>query len=87
MDRQSRHRRWRIRRRSAAARSTLEKAVLLFEFFPLFVALVGAVAVIFLFMKDRRARANNEPEDPIAQRKEPSPDDEGGPGLRPSMRA
>jgi hypothetical protein len=62
--------------------------VLLFEFFPLFVALVGAVAVIFLFMKDRRARKNNEPEDPIAQRKEPSPDDdEGGPGLRPSMRA
>jgi hypothetical protein len=39
-------------------------------------------------MKDRRARANNEPEDPIAQRKTPSPDDdEGGPGLRPSMRA
>lgn len=62
--------------------------MLLFEFFPLFVALVGAVAVIFLFMKDRRARANDEPEDPIAQRKEPSPDDdEGGPGLRPSMRA
>ena len=62
--------------------------MLLFEFFPLVVALVGAVAVIFLFMKDRRARANNEPEDPIAQRKAPSPDDdEGGPGLRPSMRA
>jgi hypothetical protein len=62
--------------------------VLLFEFFPLFVALLGAVAVIFLFMKDRRARANNEPEDPITQRKEPSADDdEGGPGLRPSMRA
>ena len=44
-------------------------AVLLFEFFPLFVALVGVVAAIFLFMKDRRARAANEPEDPIAQRK------------------
>jgi hypothetical protein len=63
--------------------------MLLFEFFPLFVALVGAVAVIFLFMKDRRARANNEPEDPIAQRREPlsDDDDERGPGLRPSMRA
>jgi hypothetical protein len=62
--------------------------VLLFEFFPLFVALVGVVAAIFLFMKDRRARKANEPEDPIAQRRAPSPDDdEGGPGLRPSMRA
>ena len=62
--------------------------MLLFEFFPLFVALVGAVAVIFLFMKDRRARAANEPEDPIARRKAVSKDDdEGGPGLRPSMRA
>ena len=28
------------------------------------------MAVIFLFMKDRRARANNEPEDPIAHRKD-----------------
>ncbi len=62
--------------------------MLLFEFFPLFVALVGVVAAVFLFMKDRRARDANEPEDPITQRREPSPDDdEGGPGLRPSMRA
>ena len=62
--------------------------MLLFEFFPLFVALVGVVAAIFLFMKDRRARAANEPEDPIARRKDVSKDDdEGGPGLRPSMRA
>jgi hypothetical protein len=62
--------------------------VLLFEFFPLFVALVGVLAAVFLFVKDRRARAANEPEDPIAPRKEPSPDDDdGGPGLRPSMRA
>jgi len=30
--------------------------VLLFEFFPLFVALVGVVAAIFLFMSDRRSR-------------------------------
>ena len=64
------------------------KDVLFFEFFPLFVALVGVVAAILLFMRDRRARKANEPEDPIAQRKEPSPDDDkGGPGLRPSMRA
>jgi len=62
--------------------------VLLFEFFPLFVAMVGVVAAIFLFMKDRRTRAANEPEDPITQRKPISKDDdEGGPGLRPSMRA
>ena len=62
--------------------------MLLFEFFPLFVAMVGVVAAIFLFMKDRRARAANEPEDPIAQRKQVSKDDdEGGAGLRPSMRA
>lgn len=62
--------------------------MLLFEFFPLFVALLGVVAAVFLFLKDRRARAANEPEDPVAPRKEPSPgDDEGGPGLRPSMRA
>jgi hypothetical protein len=61
--------------------------VLLFEFFPLFVALVGVVVAILLFMRDRRARAANEPEDPIAQRRTPSPDDDdGGPGLRPSMR-
>jgi len=36
--------------------------MLLFEFFPLFVALVGVVAAVFLFMKDRRARAANEPD-------------------------
>jgi hypothetical protein len=64
------------------------EAVLLFEFFPLFVALVGVVAAIFLFMKDRRAREANEPEDSIARRKEISKDDDDGrgPGLRPSMR-
>jgi hypothetical protein len=61
--------------------------VLLFEFFPLFVALVGVVAAIVLFMKDRRARAANEPEDPIARRNQDSKDDDGKPGLRPSMRA
>jgi hypothetical protein len=62
--------------------------VLLFEFFPLVVMLAGVVVAVLLFMKDRRARKANEPEDPIAQRREPSPDDdERGPGLRPSMRA
>jgi hypothetical protein len=61
--------------------------VLLFEFFPLFVALVGVVAALLLFVKDRRARAANETEDPIAQPSPPSPDDDkGGVGLRPSMR-
>jgi hypothetical protein len=61
--------------------------VLLFEFFPLFVAMVGVVAAIFLFMKDRRARAANEPEDPITARKPASADDDDRPNLRPSMRA
>jgi hypothetical protein len=62
--------------------------VLLFEFFPLFVALIGVVAAVFLFMKDRRARAANEPEDPVTPRGEaPDDEDKGGKGLRPSMRA
>ena len=76
----------RVHDRLSAERES--ERMLLFEFFPLFVALVGVVAAIFLFMKDRRAREANEPEDPIARRKEISKDDdEGGPGLRPSMRA
>jgi hypothetical protein len=62
--------------------------VLLFEFFPLLVALVGVVAAILLFMRDRQAREANEPEDPIARRREISKDDDdSGPGRRPSMRA
>jgi hypothetical protein len=61
--------------------------VLLFEFFPLFVALVGVLAAILLFIKDRRARATNEPEDPITSRKPVSADDDDRPNLRPSMRA
>jgi hypothetical protein len=62
--------------------------VLLFEFFPLFVAMVGVAAAILLFMRDRKARDDNEPEEPIAKRKDVSKDDDqGGPGLRPSMRA
>jgi hypothetical protein len=62
--------------------------VLFFEFFPAFVALVGVLAAILLYVKDRQARDNNEPEDPIAPRRAPSQDDDDGrPGLRPSMRA
>jgi len=61
--------------------------VLFFEFFPLFVALVGVVAAILLYMKDRQARDNNEPEDPITAPDPSRRDDGGRPGLRPSMRA
>jgi hypothetical protein len=39
--------------------------VLLFEFFPLFVALVGVVAAIFLFVKDRRSRQDPNDSDEI----------------------
>jgi hypothetical protein len=63
--------------------------VLLFEFFPLFVALVGVVVAILLFLRDRRARAANEPEAPIIRprkRSGPGRDDDERPGLRPSMR-
>ena len=62
--------------------------MLFFEFFPAFVALVGVVAAILLYLKDRQARDNNEPEAPIASRRPVSKDDDDGrPGLRPSMRA
>jgi len=60
--------------------------MLLFEFFPLFVALVGAVVAVLLFMKDRTARENNEAEDPITPPDPSRKDDDGRPGLRPSMR-
>lgn len=61
--------------------------MLFFEFFPAFVAMVGVVAAILLYMRDRQARDNNEPEDPIARPDPSRHDDDGGPGLRPSMRA
>ena len=61
--------------------------MLLFEFFPLFVALVGVVAAVLLFLKDRAAGANNEAEDPITPRDPSRKDDDNHPGLRPSMRA
>ncbi|HLG59634.1 MAG TPA: hypothetical protein VI485_30125 [Vicinamibacterales bacterium] len=61
--------------------------MLLFELFPLFVALVGVIVAIVLFFKDRRARAANEPETPIAQPTHPPPGaDPERTGRRPSMR-
>jgi hypothetical protein len=60
--------------------------MLLFEFFPLFVALVGVIAAVLLYMKARSARANNEAEDPITPPDPSRKDDDGRPGLRPSMR-
>jgi hypothetical protein len=64
--------------------------VLLFEFFPAFVAVVGVIVAILLFMKDRRVREANEPEDPVARpkpRAKSGRDDDDRPSLRPSMRA
>jgi len=61
--------------------------MLLFEFFPALVALVGVGVAFWLFMKDRRAREANDPEPPIARRVPPPPG--AGPertGRRPSMR-
>ena len=69
-------------------RSTLVSAVLLFEFFPAFVAIVGVIVAIMLFVKDRKARENNEPEEPVTRPRLPPPG--AGPehtGRRPSMRA
>jgi hypothetical protein len=61
--------------------------VLFFEFFPLFVAVVGVVAAVLLYVRDRSARANNEAEDPVTPRDPSRKDDDGRPGVRPSMRA
>ena len=57
--------------------------MLFFEFFPLFVAFVGVVAAVLLYVKDRSARANNEPEDPITPRDPSRKDDEAGPVCAP----
>jgi hypothetical protein len=62
--------------------------VLLFEFFPLLVALVGAVAVIFLFVSDRRSRQDPNDSDVLPRPRRP-PRMPSGPersGRRPSMR-
>ena len=61
--------------------------MLFFEFFPLFVALVGVVAAVLLYVKDRAARENNEADDPITPRDPSRKDDDSRPNLRPSMRA
>jgi hypothetical protein len=61
--------------------------VLFFEFFPAFVAVVGVIAAILLYMRDRQARDNNEPEDPVTLRDPSRRDDDGRAALRPSMRA
>jgi hypothetical protein len=61
--------------------------VLLFEFFPLFVALVGVVAAIFLFIKDRRSRRDPNDTDnfrPLRRPKRTSSAPERT-GRRPSM--
>jgi hypothetical protein len=62
--------------------------VLLFEFFPLFVAMVGVVASIFLFMSDRRSRRDpNEREwQRPARLPRTSSDPERTGRRRPSMR-
>jgi hypothetical protein len=61
--------------------------VLLFEFFPLFVALVGVVAVIFLFMSDRRSRKDPNDTDELPRRRRPplKPSGRQNSGRRPSM--
>ena len=61
--------------------------MLFFEFFPAFVALVGVIAAILLYMKDRQARDNNEPEDAVTPRDPSRTDDDGRAAMRPSMRA
>jgi len=45
------------------------------------------IAAILLYMRDRQARDNNEPEDPVTPRDSSRKDDDGAAALRPSMRA
>jgi hypothetical protein len=61
--------------------------VLLFEFFPLFVALVGAVVVIYLFMSDRRSRQDPNDSDELPRPRRPPRKltEPERPGRRPSM--
>jgi hypothetical protein len=61
--------------------------MLFFELVPAFVTLVAGVVVVWLMMIDRRARANNEPEEPIALPNPASKDSDSRSRLRPSMRA
>ena len=70
----------------ARERSPYNRRVLLFEFFPLFVALVGVIAAIFLFKIDRRSR--QDPNEQEWQRPRRQPRSSSGPerpGRRPSM--
>lgn len=63
--------------------------MLFFEFFPLFVALVGALTCVWLVIVDRRARRDPASEDPtrrIVPPREPGPEDEERGSPRPSMR-
>jgi hypothetical protein len=61
--------------------------VLLFEFFPLFVAFLGALAVVYLFMSDRRSRQdpNDTDESPRSRRPPRKSSGPERPGRRPSM--
>jgi hypothetical protein len=61
--------------RNCLNRTSYTGSVLLLEFFPLFVAMVGVVAAISLFVTDRRSR-----QDPPRTSSAPE-----RPGRRPSM--
>jgi hypothetical protein len=58
--------------------------VLLFEFFPLLVALVGVLAAIALYRADRRSRADPNHREDRPARPQPGAAEER-PGRRPSM--
>lgn len=63
--------------------------MLFFEFFPMFVALVSAVVVIWLFIANRTAQ--NDPNEPrlhkVEPPREPGATDEERGARRPSMSA
>jgi len=61
--------------------------VLFFEFGPFVLAIFSFIAAILLFVKDRQARQNNEPEEPVTPRDPSRTDDDGRAAMRPSMRA
>ena len=61
--------------------------MLFFEFGPFVLAIFSFIAAILLFVKDRQARQNNEPEDPVTPPDPSRKDDDGPAALRPSMRA
>ena len=61
--------------------------MLFFEFGPFVLAIFSFIAAILLYGKDRQARENNEPEDPITPPDPSRIDDDARGPLRPSMRA